>query len=242
MTHSHTPPPHLLIIDDDSRICRLLQQFLMRNGFLVTTAASAQECDKLLRGLVFDLFIIDVMMPGEDGISLTRRLAQAPHKSPIILLTAKSETNERILGLEAGADDYITKPFEPRELVLRVNAILRRSAPQAAEAATGMPPPPQALLFGPKRYDLARNALLEGEVLVHLTQSELNLLRLFAQRPHEVLSRLALSEMMGKEPSPAQERAIDVQITRLRRKLEDDPRQPRYLQTIRGTGYKLTPD
>jgi len=228
-------PAHLLITDDDERLRGLLQKFLRREGFLVTTARDAAHARRLLAGLDFDLVVLDVMMPGEDGISLCRWLhGQSP--VPILLLTAREATADRIAGLEAGADDYLSKPFDPRELVLRINAILRRM-PKAA-----VPAGPRNLQIGPLRYDLERAELWSGEQPVHLTASEAQLMRLLAARPGEVLSRSLLVEELGRGSEPVQERAIDVQITRLRRKIEPDPRQPRYLQTVRGEGYLLAPD
>ena len=226
---------HLLVIDDDERIRGLLQKFLRRSGYIVTTARDAAQGRRLLAGLEFDLIILDVMMPGEDGVSLTRALRQKL-QTPILLLTAKGETQNRIEGLEAGADDYLAKPFEPKELLLRVGAILRR-VPQVSETA----PPPRALHMGKVRYDMDRGELWRGEELIRLTATEAALMRLFAVSPHEAISRERLVLDTGREEE-AQERAVDVQITRLRRKIEDDPKAPRYLQTVRGEGYMLAPD
>ena len=226
-------PAHLLIIDDDERLRSLLQKFLRREGFLVTTAHDAAHARRILSGLDFDLVMLDVMMPGEDGIAFCRWLRERG-TLPVLLLTALEETADRIAGLEAGADDYLSKPFDPRELVLRINAILRR-IPRA-------PSGPRSLTFGPLRYDIERAELWSGDRPVRLTASEGQLMRLLAARPGEVLTRRALVEELGREGEPVQERAIDVQITRLRRKIEPDPRQPRYLQTVRGLGYLLAPD
>ncbi|SDW88584.1 response regulator [Roseicitreum antarcticum] len=232
---------HLLIVDDDERIRGLLQKYLIRNGFWVTAARDAAHARRLLAGLAFDLIVLDVMMPGEDGISLTRWIrAQGP--VPVLLLTAKGETGDRISGLEAGADDYMPKPFEPKELLLRINAILRR-APQL-EAATLVP---QLMVLGALRYDLERGELRQGEALIRLTQTEAALMRLFARHPREVIRREQLIHDLGRDrglstPEPGQDRAVDVQITRLRRKIEADPKRPRFLQTVRGEGYMLTPD
>ncbi|MCX7646387.1 MAG: response regulator transcription factor [Rhodobacteraceae bacterium] len=227
---------HLLIVDDDERIRGLLQKYLVRNGFLVSAARDAAHARRLLAGLQFDLIVLDVMMPGEDGVSLTRDLRER-FSVPILLLTARGETEDRISGLEAGADDYLVKPFEPRELLLRINAILRR-VPDAGAAGAG----PKILRLGPVRYDVDRGELWRGEQPVRLTATEAQLMRLFAARPGEPLSRLQLVEDLGRGGGLAQERAVDVQITRLRRKIEADPRQPRYLQTVRGAGYMLAPD
>lgn len=227
-------PAHLLIVDDDERIRKLLQQFLVRNGLWVTTARDGAHARRLLAGLEFDLIVMDVMMPGQDGISLTRDL-RAEISTPILLLTAKGETEDRIRGLEAGADDYLAKPFEPKELLLRINAILRR-VPQSA-ADTG----PKFLHLGPVRYDIDRGELWRGDDPVRLTATESVLMGLLADRPGEPVSRAELVEKLGRGGGTAQERAVDVQITRLRRKIEEDPKQPRYLQTVRGAGYMLTP-
>ncbi|MFV0335408.1 MAG: response regulator [Tropicimonas sp.] len=227
---------HLLIVDDDERIRTLLKKFLMRNGFLVSAARDAVHARKLLNGLEFDLIVLDVMMPGEDGISLTASL-RGQIATPVLLLTARGETEDRIAGLEAGADDYLAKPFEPRELLLRINAILRRM-PGEARLDTG----PKMLSLGPVRYDVERAELWSGERAVRLTATEVALMKIFAAHAGEPLSRARLVEELGREGDIAQERAVDVQITRLRRKIETDPRQPRYLQTIRGEGYMLTPD
>mmetsp|Transcript_24080 Transcript_24080/g.44525 ORF Transcript_24080/g.44525 Transcript_24080/m.44525 type:complete len:234 (+) Transcript_24080:2133-2834(+) len=227
---------HLLIVDDDERIRTLLQKFLMRHGFLVTAGRDAAHARRILAGLDFDLIVMDVMMPGEDGISLCRSLRET-HTTPILLLTAKGETDNRIEGLEAGADDYISKPFEPKELLLRINAILRRVPDVAADQAT-----PKILTLGPIRYDMERGEMWQGADLVRLTATEMQLMKLFSAKPGEAISRAQLVEDLGRDRGQAQERAVDVQITRLRRKIEENPKQPRYLQTVRGAGYMLAPD
>lgn len=227
---------HLLIVDDDERIRGLLQKYLIRNDFLVSTARDASHARRLLAGLDFDMIVLDVMMPGEDGVSLTRAL-RATRTTPILLLTAKGEAEDRISGLEAGADDYLLKPFEPRELLLRINAILRRM-PESAATQAG----PKVLHLGRVRYDVERSELWQGENPVRLTATEAQLMRIFAGRPGEAVGRRDLVEELGRSGGQAQERAVDVQITRLRRKIEADPKQPRYLQTVRGSGYMLLPD
>jgi two-component system phosphate regulon response regulator OmpR len=229
------PDAHLLIVDDDERIRGLLQKFLMRNGYLVSTARDAAQARRVLAGLEFDLVVLDVMMPGEDGISLTRDLRKRM-TTPILLLTAKGETANRIEGLEAGADDYLVKPFEPKELLLRINAILRR-VPQVKAAD----PVRQVIHMGAVRYDLDRGEMWRGETPVRLTATEVALMRIFAAQPGKPVSRDRLVAEGGRMDA-AQERAVDVQITRLRRKIEDDPKAPRYLQTVRGEGYMLQPD
>jgi len=234
--------PHLLIVDDDERIRGLLRKFLMRNGFLVTAARDAAHARRLLAGLEFNLIVLDVMMPGEDGLTLTRDLRKRIG-TPILLLTAKGETRDRIEGLEAGADDYLPKPFEPKELLLRINAILRR-IPMAQE--TG----PKFIHLGPLRYELDRGELWAGEALVRLTATEGALMRIFAARagdggqPRRVWwTNWAATAVPAPTTAPmAATGAVDVQITRLRRKIEPDPREPRYLQTVRGLGYMLAPE
>ncbi len=227
---------HLLIIDDDERIRDLLKKFLMRNGFLVTAARDAEHARRVLSGLDFDMIIMDVMMPGEDGVSLTRSLRET-HETPILLLTAKGETEHRIAGLEAGADDYLSKPFEPKELLLRINAILRRMPETPADDTV-----PNVLHLGPIRYDIERGEMWRGDDVVRLTATESQLMKIFSACPGEPVSRNKLVEDLGRDRGQAQERAVDVQITRLRRKIEEDPKQPRYLQTVRGAGYMLSPD
>ena len=192
----------------------------------------------LLSGLDFDLIVLDVMMPGEDGISFTKSMRE-DLATPVLLLTARGETDDRIAGLEAGADDYLAKPFEPRELLLRINAILRRVPHETEEAR------PKVLSLGPLRYDIEKGKLWQGEEPVRLTATESQLMRIFAATPGEPVGRAKLVEDLGRaggRDGAAQERAVDVQITRLRRKLEADPKQPRYLQTVRGAGYMLAPD
>ena len=230
------PAPHLLIVDDDERIRGLLQKYLIRNGFLVSTARDAAHARSVLSGLEFDLIVLDVMMPGETGIELARALRETL-ETPIMLLTAKGEAEDRIAGLETGVDDYLTKPFEPKELLLRINAILRRMPEAEPEDIA-----PKVLRLGPVRFDLERSELLEGDKLVRLTATEVQLMRIFADNLRVPVSRSKLVEDLGRDGGQAQERAVDVQITRLRRKIEADPKQPRYLQTVRGEGYMLAPD
>lgn len=228
--------PHILIIDDDERLRGLLTAFLRRNGFLVSRARDAAQARKLLNGLAFDLLVMDVMMPGEDGVSLCRDL-RGRLSVPILLLTARGETQDRIAGLEAGADDYLTKPFDPKELLLRINAILRR-----VPDATPMPSAPRILQLGPLSYKVHEGELWSGDTQQRLTVNEAQLMAIFADHVGEPLSRTFLVEKLGRGGDMAQERAVDVQITRLRRKLEADPKQPRYLQTVRGAGYVLNTD
>ncbi len=229
------PDAHLLIVDDDERIRGLLQKFLIRNGFLVSVARDAAQARRILGGLEFDMIVMDVMMPGEDGVTLTRDLRKRI-QTPILLLTARGETANRIEGLEAGADDYLVKPFEPKELLLRINAILRRvPQPRAAE------PVRQVIHLGRVLYDVDRGEMWRGETQVRLTATEAQLMRIFAAAPGMALSR---EKLVGEavRGDAAEARAVDVQITRLRRKIEEDPKAPRYLQTVRGEGYMLQPD
>jgi len=234
---------HLLVVDDDERIRTLLLRFLRSRGFWVSGARDAAHARKLLAGLDFDLVVLDVMMPGEDGLSLTRSL-RAQRDTPVLLLTARGDTVDRIAGLEAGADDYLPKPFEPRELLLRINAILRR-VPQDTSPAL-----PKFMHLGAVRYDLERGEMWRGSDPVRLTATEAALMRIFTASPRAPIARERLVEDIDRDRglsrggagAQAQERAVDVQITRLRRKIEPDPRQPRYLQTVRGEGYMLVPD
>ncbi len=229
------PDAHLLIVDDDERIRGLLQKFLIRNGFLVSVARDAAQARRILGGLEFDMIVMDVMMPGEDGVTLTRDLRKRI-QTPILLLTARGEAANRIQGLEAGADDYLVKPFEPKELLLRINAILRRvPQPRAAE------PVRQVIHLGRVLYDVDRGEMWRGETQVRLTATEAQLMRIFAAAPGMALSR---EKLVGEavRGDAAEARAVDVQITRLRRKIEEDPKAPRYLQTVRGEGYMLQPD
>ncbi len=237
---SAAPAPHILVVDDDARIRALLVRYLTRNGYLATAARDAAQARRLLGSLVFDLLVVDVMMPGEDGLSLTRALSQR-RAAPILMLTARADTAQRIEGLESGADDYLSKPFEPRELLLRVGAILRR-ATAPAERAADAPAPPRPLILGLARYDVAGGALLRGDAPIRLTATEAALMRALAAAPNVALDRATLTGALGGVEGGASERAVDVQITRLRRKIEPDPREPRYLRTVRGEGYMLTPD
>jgi len=220
--------PHILVIDDDTRIRNLLSQFLQQNSFRVSEAANAQDARKKLAGLDFDLLIVDVMMPGESGLSLTRSLREQK-TVPILMLTALSETESRIDGLEAGADDYLPKPFDPRELLLRVNAILRRgSRPNS--------PKVEQVVFGPYSYSILRHELKRAGEIIRLTVREHEIMKIFAEHAGETIARQKLSE----NDADVGERTIDVQINRLRRKIEIDPANPVWLQTVRGIGYKLS--
>jgi two-component system phosphate regulon response regulator OmpR len=222
--------PHLLVVDDDARLRELLRRYLNDQGFRVTTAGDAAEARAKIASLAFDLLVLDVMMPGEDGLQLTASL-RSESRIPILLLTAMAEPEDRINGLERGADDYLAKPFEPRELVLRIRNILQRVPQPALEVSE--------FRFGACRLDLARGELFRGGDPVHLTAAETALLLVLARRAGEPVSREALS---NEAQFSGNVRTVDVQVTRLRRKIERDPKFPRYLQTVRGTGYVLKPD
>ena len=219
---------HLLVIDDDTRIRDLLNRYLTDQGFRVTTASDAAEARRKLEGLEFDLLVVDVMMPGETGVALTKALREI-RDVPILMLTALAELDSRLEGLEAGADDYLGKPFDPRELVLRINNILKRGGPPDI-------PKIEQIVFGPYTFGLSRRELKRGPQVVRLTDREQEIMVQFAQRPGETIPR---HELVGEEVDIG-ERTIDVQINRLRRKIEDDPANPMWLQTVRGVGYRLS--
>lgn len=220
--------PHLLIVDDDRRIRDLLSRFLAGEGYRVTTADNAAVARAKLKGLSFDLLILDVMMPGESGFDFAKAIRAAGNDIPILMLTARDATESRIQGLEIGADDYLSKPFEPRELSLRIASILKRTQPAA-------PPPAESVSFGPFVYHLARGELRKGQEVIRLTDREREMLRVLASKPGETVPRVALA---GNGNSVS-ERAVDVQINRLRRKIERNPANPLYVQTVRGIGYRL---
>lgn len=221
--------PHILVVDDDDRIRALLKRYLSENGLRVSTAKDGAEARDLMGAVEFDLLILDVMMPGMSGFDLTEKI-RAASNVPIMLLTARGLPEDRIKGLENGADDYLSKPFEPRELLLRIGALLRRSRPIARNR--------QVLAFGDTTFEPGRGELRRGGELIKLTAGELALLRVLAAKPGEAISRQALAE----QTSTPMERSIDVQITRIRKKIEDDPKTPIFLQTMRGVGYMLIPD
>ena len=226
----------ILVVDDDRAVRESLRRSLSFNGYSVSLAEDGVEALNAIASDRPDAVVLDVMMPGEDGVSLTRAIRETSNV-PILLLTAKAETDDRIAGFEAGADDYLIKPFEPKELLLRINAILRRMPEPEVVRGT-----PKVLSLGRVRYDIERGELWQGDEPVRLTATESQLMRIFAAKPGEAISRAQLVEDLGRDRDQSQERAVDVQITRLRRKLEADPKQPRYLQTVRGAGYMLAPD
>jgi two-component system phosphate regulon response regulator OmpR len=219
--------PHLLVVDDDRRIRDLLSRFLSTEGYRVTTAETAADARAKLVGLKFDLLILDVMMPGENGFDFAKSL-RGTSNVPILMLTARDAAESRIKGLEMGADDYLSKPFEPRELSLRIASILKRTQPAHT-------PPVESLRFGPFVYHLSRGELRRGEKVIRLTDREREMLRILATTPGETVTRLALAGNGGT----ISERAVDVQVNRLRRKIERDPANPLFIQTVRGIGYRL---
>ncbi len=219
--------PHLLVVDNDRRIRDLLSRFLAAEGYRVTTADNAAEARAKLNGLHFDLLILDVMMPGESGFDLAKSL-RSSSSVPILMLTARDETAMRIEGLQIGADDYVAKPFEPRELSLRINNILKRAQPAALA-------PVESVRFGDFMFHIGRGELKRGDDSVRLTDRERDMLRVLAGSPGETVPRLSLA---GNDPA-ANERAVDVQVNRLRRKIERDPANPLFVQTVRGIGYRL---
>jgi two-component system phosphate regulon response regulator OmpR len=223
---------HVLLVDDDERLRKLMARYLTENGFAVTVAASAAQARDLLRSIDPDLLVLDVMMEHETGLELTERLrADRAPSLPILLLTARGAPEDRIAGFEAGADDYLAKPFDPRELLLRIKALLRRRVVPSVLAGP--------VQLGAAQFDAERGELVTPRGRVRLTGAEAGLLAALAARPHQILSREALADLLGMDETG--ERAIDVQVTRLRRKIETDPREPRFLQTVRGRGYILKP-
>jgi two-component system phosphate regulon response regulator OmpR len=228
-----SPAGHLLIVDDDDRIRDLLRQYLARSGFRVTTAADAAAARRLLELFDVDLLVLDVMMPGETGFQLAAWLRGQPGRkgrTPVLILTARDQPTDRIEGLSLGADDYLAKPFEPQELVLRISAILRRTA-AASER-------PARLSLGRCQFDMERGELFRDDEPVRLTEAEAQLLKRLGREPHAPVERHLLTNGGDEGAS----RSVDIQVTRLRRKIEADPKNPRYLQTVRGVGYMLAPD
>ncbi len=242
---------HILVVDDDKRIRKLLQRFLRENDYVVSTASNAEEAIKLITIINFDLLIVDVMMPGRDGLSLTKKLLKQI-STPIILLTARKEISDRIVGLETGADDYISKPFEPRELVLRIESILRRIRPYSNELALS-----RTIKMGQMKYDDYRNELWKDQNLIPLTSAESLLIKELVSSLNSPVERAVLARkifqqadddsLMSSDPKKSlttlrRERGVDVNINRLRKKIEQNPRSPRYIRTVRGIGYVLVSD
>lgn len=227
----NTEQTHILVVDDDERLRRLLKKFLSESGFMVSIAENAADARKKLGLLEFDLIVLDLMMPGESGLDFARDFKQN-NPTPILMLTAMGEGEDRINGLECGAEDYLTKPFEPRELVLRINNVLKRVVRENNVETV------EQIRLGELTFDLKRHALSRNGDPIHLTASEASLLVILTQKAGEVLSREEMAELSGIDGN---DRTIDVQVTRLRRKIEDDPKLPRFLQTVRGQGYVLRP-
>lgn len=227
--------PHVLVVDDDRRLRDLLARFLGDNGYRVTTATDAADAAVRLGQIQFDVMVLDVMMPGENGFDFAARLRRSLN-TPILMLTARADSQDRIRGLEIGVDDYLGKPFEPRELLLRIGAILRRTA-----AASGQSGTPEQVAFGPFTYRLDRGELRRGEELVRLTEREREILTILASHNGDNVPRETISGQAGPGAA-ANERTVDVQINRLRRKIEIDPANPAWLQTVRGVGYRLLVD
>lgn len=226
--------PHILVIDDDDRLRDLIARFLAKEGFRTTMAANAEEARGRLGGLSFDALVLDVMMPGETGMEFLKTL-RITDDTPVLMLTAMGEVKDRIAGLERGADDYLPKPFDPMELALRLRAILKRGASQQTQAEDA----PQTLYFGPLTFDLAAERLTRADgSAIKLTEAETRLLKILSTRQGAPIAREDLAQLTGA----GQDRAIDVQVTRLRRKIERNPRDPQFLKTVRGVGYRLVPD
>ena len=220
---------HLLIVDDDNRIRELIKDYLLDQSFYISTASSATEARIKIKNFNFNLIILDIMMPGEDGLSLTKSIREN-NEVPILLLTARGDPKDRILGFESGADDYLAKPFEPRELLLRVKSILKRNRINQSKSKT-------SILMGNVSFDFHRGELLKDNKAVKITSTELTLLKILASKKGKTVPRHKLSSETG-----VSERSIDVQVTRLRKKIEIDPKNPRFLQTVWGSGYSLIPD
>jgi two-component system phosphate regulon response regulator OmpR len=225
----------ILVVDDDARLRGLLQRFLAEQGHRVAVAADAPAARAALAAMAFDLLVVDVMMPGETGLELVESLRRAGNDTPVLMLTARGDPDDRVAGFESGADDYLAKPFDPRELALRIRTILKRAQPSAAPPAA----PLTQVQLGERWYDPERNELRTPEGVQRLTGGEAALLTALARRAGEVLSREEIAAALGTPD--AGERSVDVQVTRLRRKIEADPREPRFLHTIRHRGYVLRP-
>ncbi|MFN3629561.1 MAG: two-component system response regulator OmpR [Casimicrobiaceae bacterium] len=238
MSTAHRPSAHLLVVDDDARLARLLAQYLGESGFRVTTLPDTRALARVLERDPPHLIVLDWMLPHEDGLAACRRLRTSGHMTPIIMLTAKSEDEARIEGLDGGADDYLPKPFNPRELLARIQSLLRR----AALAAPGAPLPTDApVVFGECVLDLATRTLTRRGATVALTTAEFAMLRVLATHPNEPLSRDRLSMLARGKPYDVFDRSVDVQIARLRKLIEPDPARPRHIQTVWGRGYVFVP-
>jgi two-component system phosphate regulon response regulator OmpR len=231
---------HLLVVDDDPRLRELLRRYLTENDFQVSLAQDAPSMNRLMQRQTFDLIILDLMLPGEDGLSIVRRLRGGGERTPIIMLTAKGDDVDRILGLEMGADDYLPKPFNPRELLARAHAVLRRQPPPEVPGAPSAEP--ASIQFGEFHLDLALRKLTRAGRPIPLTSGEFAVLKVFARHPRQALSRDKLMMLARGREYGAFDRSLDVQISRLRKLIEDDPQNPRYIQTVWGVGYAFIPD
>jgi two-component system phosphate regulon response regulator OmpR len=239
-TSANGRPDRIAIVDDDARIRDLLRRYLSQEGFEVLLAEDGKALNKLLTRETIDLIVLDLMLPGEDGLSICRRLRASSDRTPIIMLTAKVEDVDRIVGLEVGADDYLPKPFNPRELLARINAVLRRRPPTEAPGAPSKEP--QIVNFGPFEFDLSMRRLTRDGEPMPLTTGEFSMLKALVRHPRQPLSRDKLAQLArGREFEPF-DRSLDVQISRLRKMIEPDPSQPRYIQTVWGVGYVFVPD
>lgn len=229
----------ILVVDDDMRLRALLERYLVEQGYIVRTAANFEQMNRLMERENFHLLVLDLMLPGEDGLSICRRLRQQDNEIPIIMLTAKGDEVDRIIGLEMGADDYLPKPFNPRELLARIRAVLRRKSKELP----GAPTQEETLVkFGPFVFNLATREMHKGDQLMPLTSGEFAVLKVLVSHAREPLSRDKLMNMARGRDYSAMERSIDVQVSRLRRMIEDDPTNPRYIQTVWGLGYVFVPD
>jgi len=236
---SRAHAPKILVVDDDVRLRDLLTRYLTEQGFQVAALADAGQLDKKLQRDPPHLIVLDLMLPGEDGLAVCRRLRGAGESVPIIMLTAKGEDVDRIVGLEMGADDYLAKPFNPRELVARIHAVLRR---HALRPAPGTPGESGIVPFGRHHLDLAARTLVLDDKVTHLTTGEFSLIRAFAQHPRQALAREKLMQLARGREHEVFDRAIDVQVSRVRKLVEADPANPRYIQTVWGVGYVYVPD
>jgi len=234
------PRQKILVVDDDLRLRDLLKRYLGEQGFAVDTVPDAAAMDRQMQRVRYDLMVLDLMLPGEDGLAVCRRLRQAGDEISVIMLTAKGDDVDRIVGLEMGADDYLAKPFNPRELVARIHAVLRRQAPVERPGAPSTSP--QQVRFGPFELDLSTRALARDGVPVPLTTGEFALLKVLVQHPREPMSRDKLMELARGRELEHTDRSIDVQVSRLRKLLGEDPQSPRYVQTVWGFGYVFVPD
>jgi len=229
----------ILVVDDDMRLRALLERYLMEQGYQVRSAANAEQMDRLLERENFHLLVLDLMLPGEDGLSICRRLRQTGNPIPIVMLTAKGDEVDRIIGLELGADDYLPKPFNPRELLARIKAVMRRQSQDVPGAPTQQE---EEITFGEFALNLATREMYHGEEAISLTSGEFAVLKVLVSHPREPLSRDKLMNLARGRDYSALERSIDVQVSRLRRLIEKDPANPRYIQTVWGLGYVFVPD